>query len=230
MVDPRGDLPAGRKLTETYHALFPDARILLGTTADRGAFREALPNARWLHVDSHAQYDPAFPELSSLLLADGPFTLAELGELSGPLDFANLSGCRTGRWPITADSGHFGLAGRLVQRGARWAVATRSDLDDAVAGNYNRVFYPALAAGATVPDAHARAMAEIRSHYPAAAWASFFLLRGNEKIPASEPKKTLLPTPYPDEREIRRGAPQGTQQTTRLAPRAPEKDDDPQRR
>ena len=209
VVDPQGDLPAGRNLAETYHALFPDAQILLGTTADRGAFREALPNARWLHVDSHAQYDPAFPELSSLLLADGPFTLAELGELSGPLDFANLSGCRTGRWPITADSGHFGLAGRLVQRGARWAVATRSDLDDAVAGNYNHVFYPALAAGATVPEAHAQAMAEVRSHHPAAAWASLFLLQGNEGIPASELKKPLPPTPYPDEREIRRGAPRG---------------------
>jgi CHAT domain-containing protein len=106
--------------------------------------------------------------------------LAELAALPAQITFANLSGCRTGSWPITADRGRFGIAGLFARRGARWVVASRSPLNDQLAGQFNRIFYRELAQGQTVPQAYAQALAWVRQQVPAASWSSFFLLQGSE--------------------------------------------------
>ncbi|MEM7483565.1 MAG: CHAT domain-containing protein, partial [Acidobacteriota bacterium] len=126
VVDPRGDLPGARKLASTYRELFPEARLMGGDEASHQALRQALATAAWLHVDSHGLYDPVLPELSGLVMADRPLRLMELADLDLPQRFVNLSGCRTGRWPITADSGRYGLGGLLVHAGAQWVVASRN--------------------------------------------------------------------------------------------------------
>ena len=178
VVDPRGDLASGRELSKDYRARFPEAEILAGDGARKTPFRQALGRAEWLHVDAHGRFDPAFPELSSLLLADGPLTLAELAEQPVRLRFANLSGCRTGRWVVTADSGRFGFAGLLARQGAGWVVASRDDLADRLAVDYNLAFYDRLAQGESVEVAHGQALAVVRRDHPAVAWASLLLLRG----------------------------------------------------
>jgi len=180
VVDPRGDLAGGVQLASQYQELFPQGLVLLQGEATGAAFRRALPLAGWIHIDAHGGFDPAFPELSSLELADGPITLAELADLPTAITFANLSGCRTGSWPITADRGRFGIAGLFVRRGAGWVVASRSQLDDRLAAQFNHVFYQELAAGQTVPQAYAQALGGLRQQVPAASWSSFFLLRGGE--------------------------------------------------
>lgn len=179
VVDPRGDLAGGERLAARLRRLFPGGRALMGAGATRAAVRAALPAAGWLHVDAHGRFDPAVPELSSLLLADGPLTLTELAEIPLGLSFANLAGCRTGSWPVTADRGHFGLAGLLARRGARWVVASRGDLDDRLAASFNHEFYRRLAADREpVPSAFAGALEVARRDFPASAWASLLLLRG----------------------------------------------------
>ncbi len=178
VVDPRHDLPSGKVLSEIYRDLFPHARVLVGDDASLANLRRDLPTASWLHVDAHATYDPAFPELSSLLLADHPITLSELAALPVPLRFANLSGCGTGSWPITADSGRYGIAGLLSRLGVRWVVASRSDLPDRLASDFNHAFYRALKRVPQVPAAYERALAAVRERYPAAAWAALLLLSG----------------------------------------------------
>jgi hypothetical protein len=179
VVDPRGDLPGGGSLARDYAREFPGATVLRGGAAGRAAFQQGLTRATLLHLDTHGSYDPAFPELSSLLLADGPLTLAELAELPTPRGLVNLSGCRTGAWPITADSGQFGLAGLFARRRTVWVVASRSDLDDGVARDFNRAFYGELAAGRGAAASYGRALAEVRRHHPAAAWGGLLLLRGS---------------------------------------------------
>jgi hypothetical protein len=178
VVDPAQNLARREELLDLYGSHFPGSRLLIGAAATTAAFRRALATARWLHADTHGVYDPAFPEHSSLELADGSITLLELADLPMHLDFANLSGCRTGSWPTTADSGRDGIGGLLARRGAHWVIASRADLLNRLALDFNPPFYDAVRAGEPVPEAYRRAMARVRRHHPAATWAALFLLGG----------------------------------------------------
>lgn len=176
VVDPRQDLPSGAELTALYRRLFPDAVVLAGRQATGDAVGEALGDAKWLHTDAHGQYDPAFPELSSLRVADRSMLLFELAELPVPWQLANLSGCQTGRWPTTADSGRYGLAGLFARRGTRWIVATRAKLEDRLARDFNEAFYRGIKEGGSIPEAYRLAKNRVRETHPATAWAGLFLL------------------------------------------------------
>ncbi|MEO1087978.1 MAG: CHAT domain-containing protein, partial [Acidobacteriota bacterium] len=142
------------------------------------AFEAAAVDVDWLHVDGHGRFDPAFPELSALLLADGALDLARLAELRSVPDFVNLSGCRTGAWPRTADSGRYGLGGLLIRRGASWVVASSADLDNRLAADFNRVFYRAFFDGADVAEAYRLGLVEVARSHPAASWSNLLLLAG----------------------------------------------------
>ncbi len=179
LVDPRGNLAGARSLVETYRRLFPAARVLAGEAATVQALSGGLASAGRLHLDAHGRYDPAFPELSNLELADGRLTASDLAALPAPRELVNLSACKTGRSPTTADSGLYGLAGLFAQRGTAWVVASRGNLDDAVAREFNQAFYTSLAAGASVPESHGQALARLRGRWPAAAWAGLLLLSGS---------------------------------------------------
>jgi len=178
VVDPRGDLAGASALAGTYRELFPRARLLAGEAASHAGLIEALPTASFLHIDAHGRFVSAFPELSGLELSDGPLSLIELAGLPVAGRFANLSGCQTGRWPVTADSGRYGLGGLLARLGMRWVIASRADLSDTLARDFNAVFYRAVAGGATVPVAYRQALSETARRYPASTWAALVLLRG----------------------------------------------------
>lgn len=176
VVNPTGDLAAGAALGRFYRETFPRARVLEGPEATLDALRPRLSAAAWLHIDAHARYDPAFPELTELLLADGPVTARQL-RTADSLQLANLSACGSGRWPVTADSGRFGLAGEFARRGAAWVVGTRADLPDALAADFNRAFYEELAGGAGIPQAYGHAVRRCRSSHPVTEWAALLLLQ-----------------------------------------------------
>lgn len=175
VVDPRGDLAGAAELLATYRRLFPRARVLSGAEATTDAFRSMLP-AAWLHVDAHGLYDAGFPELSAIQLADRPLGLVELADLPAAFRFANLSGCQTGRWPTTADSGRYGIAGLLSRLGAPWVIGSRADLEDEVAAELNRAFYHRFRASGSVPDAYRDAHAAVRERFSAVRWAAILLL------------------------------------------------------
>ncbi|MCB1037774.1 MAG: CHAT domain-containing protein, partial [Acidobacteria bacterium] len=176
VVDPLGDLPYADRSAAAYRKTFPGARILRRSAASRRAVEELLARADGLHVDAHAVYEAAFPELSSLQLADGGLRFLELAALRPPRRFANLSGCRTGSWFATADSGRYGFGGLMARLGVPWTVATRAPLLDRLAEDYNETFYLAIAGGSEPPEVHRQALARVSARYPAAAWASLLLL------------------------------------------------------
>jgi len=176
VVDPLGDLG----LSDPGEALPQGARLLAGGSATREALREALPGSRWLHMDAHARFEPAFPDLSTVLLADGPLLGQELTAWAGGLTLANLSGCQTGRAPITADSGRFGILGLLARRGVPWVVGARAALPNALAVDFNRAFYGALASGDPVPRAYGKALVAVSRRHPASRWAVLLLLHAPE--------------------------------------------------
>lgn len=177
VVDPTEDLGGAERSLSAYRRLFPGGRILRGAEATRAAVRAALAGAEWLHVDAHASYDPVFPEMSRLELADGDLSLMEWSRLPAPRRFANLSGCRTASWPATADSGQYGLGGLLTRLGAGWVVATRGPVPDDAAEGYNQAFYRAIAAGSAVPAAHAAGLAALRDGHAPRVWGAILLLR-----------------------------------------------------
>ncbi|MCG8461607.1 MAG: CHAT domain-containing protein, partial [Holophagales bacterium] len=202
VVDPSGNLATAAEMLRVYRGHFPEARLLQGEAATHGAVTAALATARWLHVDAHGAFDAALPELSSLRLADRPLHWLELARSAPSLEFANLSGCRTGRWPVSADSGSYGLAGLFTRLGTPWAVGSRTDLGDATAAELNRHFYRALAAGAGTADAFAAGLERLMESQPPAAWAGLLLLRAAPT--GTDPRQERAKRPAPG-MERRRG-------------------------
>lgn len=199
LVDPDGNLAGARSMVETYRRLFPGAHVLAGPEATVAALSAALTGSgpgspRRLHLDAHGLYDPAFPELASLELADGRLTASELARLPAPRELVNLSACKTGRSPTSADSGLYGLAGTFAQRGTAWVVASRGNLDDGVAKEFNQAFYASLAAGHGVVESYAVALAGLRGRWPPAAWAGLVLVSGRPP-PGVTREKGAVPTP-----------------------------------
>ena len=179
VVDPRGDLASRSDLEGLYRTLFPGARVLAGEDATAAALLAALPDAAWVHVDAHGGHEPGFPELSALRMADRPLPMRELAGRPLTHWFVNLSACRTGRWPITADSGRYGIGGLLVRLGVRFVVASAADLDDRVAAEFNREFYRRVAGGDGVPDAYRRSLGAVSRRHPPPSWAPLLLLQGS---------------------------------------------------
>lgn len=176
VVDPDGSLPFAAGAAESWRALFPQARVLRGEEATASTVAAAVASATLLHVDAHGEYDPAFPEQSALVLADARWRPGAGALPVHPRWLVNLSGCRTGRWPITADGGTYGLAGLFLRAGARWAIASRDGLDDRLASEFNQQLYGALSRGATVPVAYATAHEAIRRRASVGRWAGWMLL------------------------------------------------------
>ncbi len=182
VVDPQQNLPTGSELAGLYRRLFPQARLLAGEAATRAAVAalggDGSSPLETLHLDAHGLYDARFPELSSLELADGAVGGRELAAWLAPSTLVNLSGCQTGRWPTTADSGRYGLAGFFLRRGTPWVIASATNLDDRMARSFNAAFYRQRLAGAEVPAAFSAALRGLVGDHPAASWGGLLLLQG----------------------------------------------------
>ncbi|MEO1368762.1 MAG: CHAT domain-containing protein, partial [Acidobacteriota bacterium] len=135
-----------------------------------------------LHFDAHGRYDAAFPELATLSLADRPLTLEDMAAVPAPSRLVNVSGCQTGAWPLTADSGHYGVGGYWVRLGTPWAIAARTVLADELAFALNETFYAELSRSGSVAAAYGRAHAEVRARYPVRQWAGFLLLHSGRAL------------------------------------------------
>jgi len=176
VLDPLGDLEGAKRLAPIVGELFPSASLVVGDSASSGAVLDRLRSASWLHVGAHGAYDPAFPDLSSLRLADGDLLGVELANASDRLVGVNLSSCQSGRGEVTAGLGRYGLGGALSRLGVAWVVSSRSTLADDLAAAFNGSFYRALAGGETIPRAYSAALRDVRGSFPASLWSSFLLL------------------------------------------------------
>lgn len=193
VIDPSANLPNASRAADLYAQLFPAATIVRRADATRRRILERVGDANWLHVGAHGRYDPAFPELSSLVTADGELSAADLIDHIDQLVMANLSACHSGRWPITADSGRYGLAGSLSRQGVPWVVASRTTLGDRLASAFNSSFYRSLAGGASVPTAYNSAMHQVRTSFPASEWSAILLLGTADDARGGQTSKLLIP-------------------------------------
>lgn len=173
VVNPTGEL----RIETRYDRLIEGAHILERSAATHDAVGRAVVNAGWLHIDTHGYYDPAFAELSYLALADGRLGLGDVRAWDAELWFANLSGCETGRWPMTPDSGRYGIGGVFAAGRVGWVIASRAAISNRVAERFNQTFYRLL--DRRVEDAYRDALAAVRQDgMPAVEWASLMLIAG----------------------------------------------------
>lgn len=192
VVDPLGDIPSGNSSAAFYRAHNAGAVILARNEATRDAVLAAMRGSRSVAIDAHGRFDPAFPELSAIELADGPLRAIDLPEQTARIELISLVGCSTGRFPITADSGRFGLAGELARRGTAWTVGTAADLADDVAASFSRNFFDSSAEALATPERFRRALAALAVLLPASRWAPLQLFQGSFD-PVQETER--VPTP-----------------------------------
>jgi hypothetical protein len=119
-----------------------DIRALSGAGATRDALRDAAAGASYVHIASHAQFRPADPLASRLLLAgDDSLTLQDA--MRGLVDFSsarliNLAACQTGNAEfVRAPDEQLGFGAIFLSLGVPAVVSTRWNVDDATAAVFS---------------------------------------------------------------------------------------------
>jgi CHAT domain-containing protein/tetratricopeptide (TPR) repeat protein len=177
------------------------SRMLLGSSANERALRDALADAKIVHVASHGFLNRRNPLFSRIELAqpasvseissrdDGRLDLHEVFGMKIGSQLVFLSGCETGlgaAWSTDFARGEdfATLAQAFLYSGAREVVATLWRLDDEAAAVFASSFYKNLK---TAPPAEALAAAqrEIRSDERFKApynWAAYTLSGSGERL------------------------------------------------
>ena len=161
---------------------------LVGSEATEAAFRRLAPQARVLHLATHALDLPDEPVSTRLELAaggydDGRLAVADLLEMHLAADLVTLSACRTGRSHSRtgndlAEDDRAGLVEAFLHAGSRTVVASLWPIADRPTSELMELFYEALTETGPA-EALARAQrraASSQSAIPAASWASFVVV------------------------------------------------------
>lgn len=154
VADPTGDLPAARRegtnVRELLAAHGTDVTVL--TACSRAEFAHALPTFPLVHFAGHTNFLRNDPPSSHFVLADGPFTAADL--VSTPLHSGGLfvlGSCESAQaGPKTAGGGGLGLATALLLNGAGSVVGTNWLAEDSESLATAEHLYPHLLRGKSV--------------------------------------------------------------------------------
>jgi len=181
-------LPASAAEVRAAGRLTPDAVIRLGAGASEAYLKRSdAAQYRIIHFATHALVDDESLDRTALVLAagdgeNGLVSPAELAALRLDADLIVLSGCRTARGVVFTGEGVQGLAGPLLEAGARSVLATLWSVGDREAAWFMGAFYEAAGGGAMVGDALAQAKrAAIVRGDPPSVWAAFVLV-GNPAV------------------------------------------------
>jgi CHAT domain-containing protein len=151
--------------------------LLVGSDASRAALLRLGRRAAVLHIACHAEFRADDPGLSSLRLADGSLTIADLNDAALGADLVVLSGCSTGRSSVTEGDDLFGLPRAFLRAGARALVTSLWPVSDASASSWMTTFHTALAAGRSPAAAAHDASISTRDAFPHPHhWAPFCIV------------------------------------------------------
>jgi tetratricopeptide (TPR) repeat protein len=153
--NPTGDIPFSAQEAENVAKML-GAQPLLSKMATRQAVLDGLQSATIVHLACHGIYDQRQPLSSSILLADGNLTLAELlhGNLFENVELVVASACQTAMISMgeTADE-LLSLLSGFLRAGARAVVGTLWPVPDQSTALLIFKFYEAWLAGQTVAGA-----------------------------------------------------------------------------
>lgn len=156
----------------------PNAKLLLGADASLAHLRAEAKSARFLHLAAHGFVQRENPLFSAIRLADSWLTVFDLYRCDFPADLVTLSGCSTGLSEVVGADELVGLLRGLLQAGARNALVSLWDVDDASTTRLMQDFYRQMLSEGLSPVAALRqASLNLRTAYDDPYhWAAFCLV------------------------------------------------------
>jgi hypothetical protein len=208
---PRGESPipdstlGGLSLARLPHSVVEARRVtqyaVRGEVWTRAAASEsAVRKADWgnvavAHFATHALVDNEGQARTALALSpgganDGFLTTPEIASLRFPGSLIVLSACHTLGGQVLGGEGLRGLAGPLLEAGARAIVVTHWSIGDRSVVPFVDRFYAAMAAGASAGEAlRSTKLAAIRDGARVSDWAAFTIIGDASMRPALRPRR-----------------------------------------
>lgn len=139
---------------------------------------------RVLHLAVHGQFRPDNPEFSTLLLADGSLTAADVDGLQLKTSLVTLSACETGLSRVSKGEELTGLITAFLNAGANAALASLWRIDDSATATLMVQFYNSLLAGGSKSAAlrHAQISMLYQRVHPLY-WAGFSIIGDDGPLP-----------------------------------------------
>lgn len=122
-------------------AILDSREVLTGPAATTESFKRAAGSAGLLHVACHGLFRADNPMYSSLQLADGRVTAADVAKMRLNSELVTLSACETGRSEIAGGDEMLGLARGFLSAGARGLIMSLWNVSDRHTIGLMRRFY-----------------------------------------------------------------------------------------
>jgi CHAT domain-containing protein len=166
----------------------PHATLLYGEEATEEALQRLGADCRFIHLATHGFFRRDNPMFSAIQLGTNRLSLFDLYELRLQAEMIVLSGCGTGLNAVLGTEELVGLTRGLLYAGARSALVTLWDVNDASAASFMGRFYRHLSQGSPRAEALRLTMREQRLELPHPYhWAPFILV-GDPASPVDEPQ------------------------------------------
>lgn len=169
--------------------LYPGATVLAGAEANAARVGSIIGEVAICHLAAHGSVRPDNPLFSSLLLADGPFTVFDLEQLGATPRHMVLAACESGVSKVTPGQEILGLTATLLGRQTATVVAPVISIDDAETTSLMVGYHRRLRSGRDP----ARALAETQQNALAdadprlrATAVAFICLGVGDQLPADE--------------------------------------------
>ena len=153
-------LPGAAAEAREVAALYPEAILLEGSDAVAAQVGSRMGAAATCHIAAHGTVRPDNPLFSSLLLADGPFTVFDLEQLGATPRHVVLAACESGVSKVTAGQEILGLTAALLSRQTATVLAPIVAIDDAETTPLMVGYHRRLQAGRCPAEALAEVQAE----------------------------------------------------------------------
>jgi CHAT domain-containing protein len=169
-----------RIVGETYHG-----PVLVGATATKAAFLDALRRYDVVHFAGHAVVNTSHPESSSLILAPsrGDAGVLSPSEIDGtpiaPGALVVLAACDTAEGSVFRGEGLMGLMRPFIAAGAASVVANLWPLEDEATVEFSAAFHRHVRGGVAPGHALQLVQADFASRRrPAWLWAGWVVIGG----------------------------------------------------
>lgn len=191
-------LPATRKEVRTIASLFPNTQTFLGTRATETHFKSLGSDITWLHVGSHAFFNPKTRDLQAGVYFSLPSKLKagedngilenrEIYNLELHLDLLVLSACKTALGIDGGGQGLLGLTRAFQFAGTRTMIASLWEVDDEATAILMKHLYHQLSKGKPFDEALRQAQISM-IHQPPEANTWWDRLREKKPTDYSSPK------------------------------------------
>jgi CHAT domain-containing protein len=180
-----GRLPSAVEEARLIASVLPSAAPITSLVEEQATLdqiRNLAPTSHLLHLATHALFRPDNPLFSSIQLADGRMTVADLYEMTlTGRPFVILSACETGRGRPRG-GGLLGMGRGFLAAGASGLIVTLWPVSDTTSAELMAGYYRTWLASSSCGDAavalqHSQREAIAQGHSPLH-WAGFIMIGG----------------------------------------------------